>query len=628
MGRAYTEEDWQNMTVAEKWNTDYSRMAYGWASEGEPRPAHLSDLGNSKMRELKKLQDEDSSFWSTAGTVASNMIYPPWSPTRYIAGKVSDAAGSAYDTASDAIGSASDVFSNAYDATKNSFNQHLRDKRFQQAALSGGGIRAYPPGAASGHAQYNHKAKLNALMADQNRMQQGQINPLPNQMTDVGIPGYKPKQYTPNTGKVFDSSLATADLTREDFNKLPNKRKSDLRGFMSDYMLKYHGLPSGGGDRQGGSVPVMPQQDPLGKLNKLMHGNIPDAKRPNIGPLNEQGEFQKSDEKETGAYSKWYDISPGAIWNDLKKDASKFQEIKKEVPWVNTTVNNLEKLIGFETQEERDELNKRVSELFTDKGGKELLQQMQDKPFTTATVAASAFLLFNPASTATRWLITKLLWGNKKKIILGASAWQAAKENGYPMDEYFQKAKDLISGEASWNSTWEDVTNPTEKETEANGNKSNVPNTSGKKVAVGKGSWVDRLHQPIRGGAGSWDTNFNRGMEMLEHAGTPLSKRGDHPSKGWRASDIAANKALADIAKARLAANSKSIFGKVGQSSIEDSIKDDVFKALGGDAFFRWDPSDEELEQTISEAAIAIQLLVDSGMDYSMARDKVINSIK
>jgi hypothetical protein len=170
MGRAYTEEDWQNMTVAERWNTDYNRMAYGWASEGEPRPAHLSDLGNSKMRELKKLQDEDSSFWGTAGTVASNMIYPPWSPTRYIAGKVSDAAGSAYDTASDAIGSASDVFSNAYDATKNSFNQHLRDKRFQQAALSGGGIRAYPPGAASGHAQYNHKAKLNALMADQNRM--------------------------------------------------------------------------------------------------------------------------------------------------------------------------------------------------------------------------------------------------------------------------------------------------------------------------------------------------------------------------------------------------------------------------------------------------------------------------
>jgi len=373
MGRAYTEEDWQNMTVAERWNTDYDRMAYGWASEEEPRPAHLSDLGNSRMRELKKLQDT-----SHVGG-KDNSFYTLPNPLNLTLGNT--------DNASNLLGSISkyigDVsgFSDYIKDRDYARNQHIKDKRFQQAALSDGGITAYHPS----NAPYNRNAKLRALqsgtfsrdprtfkddgtinslgtasakdvvlsklMAEQNRMNNRVDNMFSNQVTDVGIPGYKPVQHTPNTGKFFDSMLSTAGSTREDFNKLTDEKKSKLRGLMSDYMLKYHGLPSGGGDSQGGSVPVMPQQDPLGKLNKLMYGNTPDAKRPNIGPLNEQGEFQKSDER---VYSSLSDFSPSAIWNDLKKDANKFQEIKKEVPWVNTTVNNLEKLIGFETQEERE----------------------------------------------------------------------------------------------------------------------------------------------------------------------------------------------------------------------------------------------------------------------------------
>ena len=58
MGRAYTEEDWQNMTVADRWNTDYDRMAYGWASEQEPQPAQAAE--EDRKRRLALLLQEQN----------------------------------------------------------------------------------------------------------------------------------------------------------------------------------------------------------------------------------------------------------------------------------------------------------------------------------------------------------------------------------------------------------------------------------------------------------------------------------------------------------------------------------------------------------------------------------------
>lgn len=613
MGRAYTEEDWQNMTVAERWNTDYDRMAYGWASEEEPRPAHLSDLGNSRMRELKKLQDT-----SHVGG-KDNSFYTLPNPLNLTLGNT--------DNASNLLGSISkyigDVsgFSDYIKDRDYARNQHIKDKRFQQAALSDGGITAYHPS----NAPYNRNAKLRALqsgtfsrdprtfkddgtinslgtasakdvvlsklMAEQNRMNNRVDNMFSNQVTDVGIPGYKPVQHTPNTGKFFDSMLSTAGSTREDFDKLTDEKKSKLRGLMSDYMLKYHNLPSG---------------------NKVeRHGN------------DDYLRFNKNWWKP----STWFD-GKGHSLVELWSPTNLSKGFKN---WLENPEGELPAILpdwAFDSKEEELAMAK----------------SMVENPYTTI---ASFFMLKSPAGWTLDKVTRFLFKGYGGRIALGAAAWAAAEEQGYDMSnfvkesvssgkdklgELLSKTEDLVSGEDSWNSAWKDLTNPTEKEkekeTEANGNKSNVPNTSGKKVAAGKGSWIDRLHQPVSGGAGYWDTNFNRGMEMLEYAGTPLSKRGDHPSKGWRASDTAARKALADVAKARLSANSKSIFGKVGQGDIEDSIKDDVFKALGGDKYMRWDPSDEELEQTISEAAIAIQLLVNRGMEYITARDKVVGAIK
>jgi len=446
-------------------------------------------------------------------------------------------------------------------------------------------------------------------------------NMFSNQMPDVGTPGYNPVQHTPNTGGWFDASLGTAGITHEDFNKLPDEKKSSLRRLMSDEMFKYQGLPSGGEDTQGS----------LSGLSKLMSDSdmFTQQRRP-VGPLNEQGEFQQSDEKGNG-YKRfnegsWNNFFSGDVWSidNIKKGMENWLENpEREMPAILPD-------LAFDSKEEELAFAK----------------SMVDNPYTTALTT----LLLRKPGGATGALVRKILEkAGPKTIVLGTLAWNAAEEQGYDMSnfvkesvssgkdklgELLSKGKEVIGGEASWNTLWDGVTNPAEEETVGAVTKTDGTETDDTKTGVensdtvGGGGWVDDLHKPIPGGAGVWDTNFNRGMEMLEHAGTPLSKRGDHPSKGWRASDTAARKAMADVAKARLAANSKSIFGKVGQSSIEDSIKDDVFKALGGDALFRLDPSDEELEQTIAEAAIAIQMLVGNGMEYSMARDTVIKAIK
>ena len=65
-----------------------------------------------------------------------------------------------------------------------------------------------------------------------------------------------------------------------------------------------------------------------------------------------------------------------------------------------------------------------------------------------------------------------------------------------------------------------------------------------------KGFWST----PIEGGAGKWDNRLFRLGEMMEHMGTPLSKRGDSPTKRWTttAKDSAVATGKVKAAKAKM----------------------------------------------------------------------------
>ena len=698
MGRAYTEEDWQNMTVAEKWNTDYSRMAYGWASEEEPqtRPANLSDLGNSRMRELKKLQDT-----SHIGG-KDNSFYTVPNPVNLALGNT-DNASNLLGSISKYIGNVSG-FSDYIKDRDHARNQHIKDKRFQQAALSDGGITAYHPS----NAPYNRNAKLRALqsgtfsrdprtfklmadqnrmqqgqlrtaesrddgtinslgtaaakdvvlsklMADQNRMQQGQLNMLPNQVTDVGIPGYKPVQHTPNTGKFFDSMLSTAGLTREDFNKLPNKKKSELRGVMSDYMLKYHGLPSGGGDSQGGSVPVMPQQpqqtqqeakqsqqDLLGKLNKLMYGNTTDAKRLNIGPNNlpEHARLDrlailqdKVNKENLAALGQGNDLSakwqnpgvPDRVFNiqqspvkprpglvkDLNENSAvaKFFANHKGQPligddWFNFKNSALAKalanydgqgLLGDNWWDIRPgSIIKTIEDLnIPDLEGNNFLEKLAN--FDANASRGADILMTND--------IMRSIWGGDKTSMEDVK--DAKNYTGKFPNNSFEDWKTFVLNE---------------DDTKTDDTKTDVK----KGDTLGGGGWVDALFKPVAGGAGIWDTNFNRGMEMLEWAGTPLSKRGDHPSKGWRATDTVARKERAALAKAALAASGTSIFGKADHDDIKEALREKLRNRFGMDNWYTYIPGfgkdEAAFESTLSGAALAVQSMIEeNNMSFAQA---------
>ena len=460
--------------------------------------------------------------------------------------------------------------------------------------------------------------KLKALMADQNRMQQGQLNMLPNQVTDVGIPGYKPVQHTPNTGKFFDSMLSTAGLTREDFNKLPNKKKSELRGVMSDYMLKYHGLPSGGGDRQGGSVPVMPQQpqqDPLGKLNKLMYGNTPDAKRPNIGPLNAHGKFQQSDEAEdkgftiAGALSNLDERARRGFDIVTKKDGDylRFNENWWDPrTWFDGKGHSLTELWspsnlrkGFENwlENPEGELPAILPDWAFDSKEEELAvaKAMVDNPYSTA---ASFLILRNPAGWTLDKVTRFLFKGYGKRIALGAFAWAAAEEQGYDMSNFVkenvssgkdklgellskgkkvvdgysstEKTKDLVNKDGSLNVpiaksqayTTEDLKKLMGQAGATNTNQAGATNTNNTTP-----SWVAKavnakspqkgggMFGAIPGGSGGWDNPMFRIGELIREMDAPGSWKLDGTAaRRWSKSAQAHAAAQAVAGKNALAA--------------------------------------------------------------------------
>lgn len=140
----------------------------------------------------------------------------------------------------------------------------------------------------------------------------------------------------------------------------------------------------------------------------------------------------------------------------------------------------------------------------------------------------------------------------------------------------------------------------------------------------------DWWFNPIEGGAGGWDNRLFRLGEMMTWMGTPLDKRGKNPASRWTTAATESDKIKAAIEKERIKAAGKGtdIFSKVGNKQLESSIKQDVFEKMGGDQWLALDPGDEELNQQVSEAAIAIQTLMKSGMSFANAKQAVLDAIE
>ena len=99
----------------------------------------------------------------------------------------------------------------------------------------------------------------------------------------------------------------------------------------------------------------------------------------------------------------------------------------------------------------------------------------------------------------------------------------------------------------------------------------------------------DWWFNPVEGGAGDWDNRLFRLGEMMSHMGTPLSKRGDSPSKRWTTASMKAKELEAAKAKGTKPPTPLKIGGVKGY--ITESITDKE-----GSGFFNWaGMSDEEI---------------------------------
>jgi hypothetical protein len=708
MGRAYTEEDWQNMTVAERWEADYSRMAHGdWYRGSQVNAAY-----NEELARLEKLQNEGK-IGTDGYPITRDRVteFRDKAVADFNKGRGETDGKSWYTKDSDWFGLRD---KNTLSAEENA------DINSQIAALDGGsnmtfgdtGGKLYgqdpmvlptkPIGTqySGGPLQANlsrlqQEPKLKALMADQNRMQQGQLNMLPNQtqqepklkalMADQnrmqqGQLNMLPTQQEATYNVPFNPAKSQA-YTNENLNKLMGRadtanilKNKPPAQFSAQWwednamdLWKYYSTP----------------RNDLGKLNKLMDVNNVQPKtpyvKPKIPPFAKQNQLMPYTDKfgiyhgqgthnfESGAkYSggfkddnyhgkgtytsadggKYigefrdntlhgkgtYTYADGSI-KDGYWENNKYIGSSKELDNIiskSPEFNGVDGFVGFVhalDQSVKDipflgdvwsivnpvtDVQSLYDHITDPELRNAVIEYAMENPAQATVGGFAMYLTVKGGAVKKLWdkTLGKIYNRKKKKlkrgkdgrmlpadtgldvakiakhVVVGYTGTKLGAEALNEADIEVPDLNEVISGgEASWNSLWEDVTNPTEKETEANGNKSNVPNISGNKVAAGNGSWVDRLHQPIRGGAGSWDTNFNRGMEMLEYAGTPLSKRGDHPSKGWRASDTAANKANAALIAARMKAQSN-IFDDYHNWSPKQ-IEDNIGSRF--DSYFGWD---------------------------------------
>jgi hypothetical protein len=132
-----------------------------------------------------------------------------------------------------------------------------------------------------------------------------------------------------------------------------------------------------------------------------------------------------------------------------------------------------------------------------------------------------------------------------------------------------------------------------------------------KKIATGevKGKDADNLwgkiqskgfwSTPIEGGAGGWDNRLFRLGEMMAYMGTPLSKRGDSPTKRWTttAKDSSVATKAANTAQAKMQKQKMDYLMKmatVNPKYLATAIQEFLPKGLDDTWFFGLKPSEKE----------------------------------
>jgi len=150
---------------------------------------------------------------------------------------------------------------------------------------------------------------------------------------------------------------------------------------------------------------------------------------------------------------------------------------------------------------------------------------------------------------------------------------------------------------------------------------------SGQKSLFGDMQKPGYWSEKVEGGSGSWDNRLFRLGEMMSYMGTPLSKRGDNPSKRWTTASATAATAAA---KANKTSNN---IGKLGYGAIGDAViaelKDTpMFSPFGVDMFSKYD--EEELAGMQGSAQVKVNALMTKypAMTVEQAAKQAVDELK
>jgi len=129
-------------------------------------------------------------------------------------------------------------------------------------------------------------------------------------------------------------------------------------------------------------------------------------------------------------------------------------------------------------------------------------------------------------------------------------------------------------------------------------------------------------------GNAPWDNRLFRLGELMSYSMNPSNQRPDNPTNRWNDAANVASKNQAAIAKAR-AKGKTNIFSKAGNTQHERALREKVAIKMGKGEWLDTDPTKEELDAQVAEAAIAINYLItDMQMSPAEAEELVLNSIK
>ncbi|MCH9712874.1 MAG: hypothetical protein K0U20_09645 [Proteobacteria bacterium] len=168
-------------------------------------------------------------------------------------------------------------------------------------------------------------------------------------------------------------------------------------------------------------------------------------------------------------------------------------------------------------------------------------------------------------------------------------------------------------------------TDPTGDEIQGMGKDKDIPDSIWDKMQT-KDYWLNGME----GGSGDWDNRLYRLGEMMSYMGTPLSKRGDSPSKRWTTARTEQDKIKAAIEKERIKAQdtkNTNIFGKVPTSSAKDTIMTELKKKpwLFG---FGQQYDEEQLEAFGNKGEIVYMEWIDKGATPTQALKETLDELQ